>query len=281
MLVYRAPWHYLPLGPGSPAGWGLLAGWLTLGAALWWPQRQAPAHRAAAGIVAALTAMGLLALGGTYLVPVAVVIKFQFLRLAPLIAVVVALYVGHAADRLLRRAAQEQAEGLLAAALVLAAGVAGAYVLDAGHMLAAGGPPRLPGQRLHPTLAATGEPGLAALGGWAATDTAREAVFLIPPQVEGFRVRAQRAIVVDFKTVAFSDQAILEWDRRIQAVCGAPSGTRTPLGLLPHAYAARPLAALRSVGRQYGATHILTQVPHAGAPALYAADGWWVYAATP
>ncbi len=43
----------------------------------------------------------------------------------------------------------------------------------------------------------------------------KDAIFIIPPTMEDFRLRANRAIVVDWKAFPFKDSAIIEWRDRI------------------------------------------------------------------
>jgi len=53
---------------------------------------------------------------------------------------------------------------------------------------------------------------------WIRLNTPEDAVFIIPPYIEDFRLGANRAIIVDFKAFTFKDQSIIEWRSRIADV---------------------------------------------------------------
>jgi len=53
---------------------------------------------------------------------------------------------------------------------------------------------------------------------WIQGNTPDDAVFIIPPRMDDFRLGANRAIVVDWKAFPFKDSAIIEWKERIYDV---------------------------------------------------------------
>lgn len=55
--------------------------------------------------------------------------------------------------------------------------------------------------------------------------TSKHSIFLTPPNFGKFRLTAQRAIVVDFKSFPFQDTAMLEWQQRLFDSYGVPSTT--------------------------------------------------------
>ena len=59
-----------------------------------------------------------------------------------------------------------------------------------------------------------------ALYAWIHANTPKDAVFLSPPEVEGFRLQSERAIVVDWKTPPFLPKEVLEWHHRLTEVAG-------------------------------------------------------------
>lgn len=55
---------------------------------------------------------------------------------------------------------------------------------------------------------------------WASENTHVDALFIVPPNYQTFRVKAERAIVVDFKAFVFDDESMVEWLARLEAVVG-------------------------------------------------------------
>jgi len=53
------------------------------------------------------------------------------------------------------------------------------------------------------------------VGQWVRENTPKEAVFLVPPEFESFRLVANRAIVADWKAFPFQEKAMLEWAERM------------------------------------------------------------------
>lgn len=57
---------------------------------------------------------------------------------------------------------------------------------------------------------------------WLKQNTEEDAILLSPPEMEGVRFHAQRAIVVDWKAVPIVPSEIIEWHRRLEDVTGRP-----------------------------------------------------------
>jgi len=55
---------------------------------------------------------------------------------------------------------------------------------------------------------------------WIRANTPKEATFLTPPQMERFRLGAERPIVVDWKGSAYVPSELVEWYRRLEDVSG-------------------------------------------------------------
>jgi len=53
---------------------------------------------------------------------------------------------------------------------------------------------------------------------WIRENTQENAIFIIPPTMEDFRLRANRAVIVDWKAFPFKDSAIIEWRDRINDI---------------------------------------------------------------
>ncbi|GAB4314793.1 MAG: hypothetical protein Kow0059_06760 [Candidatus Sumerlaeia bacterium] len=72
-----------------------------------------------------------------------------------------------------------------------------------------------------------GDEALADACGWIRTHTPPGAVFLIPPDIESFRILAERACVVDWKSVPFENRPLWEWfDRFARTADLAEAGAR-------------------------------------------------------
>jgi hypothetical protein len=94
--------------------------------------------------------------------------------------------------------------------------------------------------------------------------TPRDAVFLVPPNEQTLRLRAGRAIVIDFKGVPQLSGELIEWRDRLAAVLDLPDLRSLPHGDYPAAlrairdrYDALPPEHLESVARRYGARYVL------------------------
>jgi hypothetical protein len=67
----------------------------------------------------------------------------------------------------------------------------------------------------------TGMPGPETdLYAWILANTGKDAVFLSPPGLERFRLASERAIVVEWKAMAYAPSETLEWYRRLEDVAG-------------------------------------------------------------
>jgi hypothetical protein len=75
-------------------------------------------------------------------------------------------------------------------------------------------------------------------------------VFVVPPHEQEFRLRAERAIVVNFKCVPQLSRELAEWRDRLRDVLDLPD-----LRSLPHPYAAT-LTALRERYREVVPDHL-------------------------
>lgn len=103
------------------------------------------------------------------------------------------------------------------------------------------------------------------LAEWARKNTPKDAVFLVPPDEESFRVHAQRAIVVNFKGVPQLSAELPEWRDRLQAVLGLDTpgllALPKPLGRTLQAirarYAALPSTHHFAIAREYNARFVV------------------------
>jgi hypothetical protein len=98
---------------------------------------------------------------------------------------------------------------------------------------------------------------------WARQNTPADAVFLVPPQEEDFRLRARRAIVINFKGVPQLSGEFPEWRDRLRDVLDLPDLRVLPtpfastLAAIRDRYEALPPAHLEAVSRKYGARYVL------------------------
>jgi hypothetical protein len=123
---------------------------------------------------------------------------------------------------------------------------------------------------------------------WIRGHTPVDSVFIVPPNEQEFRLRAQRAIVINFKGVPQLSGELPEWRDRLTAVLDLPD-----LSSLPHPFAAT-LTAMRNRYREvdprhlaatakiYGARYIVTDQSFGPAwePMRVAMDGnptWLLY----
>jgi hypothetical protein len=99
---------------------------------------------------------------------------------------------------------------------------------------------------------------------WTRRHTPTDAVFLVPPDEQSFRLHAERAIVVNFKNVPQLSGELGEWRDRLQRVLDIPDIRRLPtpfprtLDAIRSRYASLPPSHLGSIARRYGARYVLT-----------------------
>jgi len=124
---------------------------------------------------------------------------------------------------------------------------------------------------------------------WARQHTDRNSIFLVPPGESGFRLNAQRAIVVNFKAVPQLGRELPEWARRVQAVTGVaelrqlPRGYARTLNELDRLYRERSAEELVRTAREFGAEYIVVErIVDGMSPAFQSAGGrYFVYRVQP
>jgi hypothetical protein len=98
---------------------------------------------------------------------------------------------------------------------------------------------------------------------WIRGHTPVDAVFLVPPSEQEFRLRAQRAIVVNFKGVPQLSSELPTWRDRMQAVLDIDDLTKLPrpfpatLAAIRQRYDSIPPEHLEAAARRYHARYIL------------------------
>ncbi len=99
---------------------------------------------------------------------------------------------------------------------------------------------------------------------WIRQNTPIDAIFLVPPDEQAFRLRAQRAIVVNFKAVPQLSGELPAWRDRLRDVLDLPDLMTLPrpfettLHAIRQQYESLPPEHLQSIARKYGARYVLT-----------------------
>jgi hypothetical protein len=96
---------------------------------------------------------------------------------------------------------------------------------------------------------------------WIRENTPVEAVFIAPPYMEDFRLRAERAIVVDFKSFAFRENDALEWKTRLADLTNGipyqPGADR--YDEMRAGYRSLTASQVRHLSRKYGAEFVVIE----------------------
>lgn len=155
-----------------------------------------------------------------------------------------------------------RARPFVVAGVLLLAGVAGAVA--ASTRLLAGPTLRNPlGLKLAGLQG--DDAGYLELTAWARENTAKDAVFLVPPSEESFRVHARRAIVANFKGVPQLSAELPEWRDRLQGVLALDTAgllaLPQPLGrtltAIRQRYDELPPEHHAAVAREYDARYVV------------------------
>jgi hypothetical protein len=132
------------------------------------------------------------------------------------------------------------------------------------------------------------DPSYLAACDWIAANTPVDAVFLVPPDEQAFRLRARRAIVVNFKSVPQLSGELAAWRERLSQVLMLPDLTTLDrpfdqtLAAIRARYESRTPEQLQNVARRYGARYILVahRWPDSWEPYrmnLAANNAWFLY----
>lgn len=115
--------------------------------------------------------------------------------------------------------------------------------------------------RIQPTL--TVRTDWDSLCAWIQQHTPRDAIFITPPYLEGFRLRAERAIVVDFKSTAYLEADVREWRDRLLDLTSHVVYTRKqdPYPAMRVGYQSLTPDAIRLVAAKYRATFVVAERP--------------------
>ena len=117
-----------------------------------------------------------------------------------------------------------------------------------------------------------------ALFDWART-TGNDSVFLIPPSMSNFREKAERAVVVDWKAIAYRPDEMIEWFHRLEAINGGEGSLKnvSGTGLRDNSrYDSLSTEALRAVIRTYDVDYVVINrdtISEARAPSVVYENG--------
>jgi hypothetical protein len=108
------------------------------------------------------------------------------------------------------------------------------------------------------------EPEYLAVADYARQNTPIDALFLVPPNESEFRLRAQRAIIVNFKAVPQLGSELAEWSQRLRDVLGLddlqkqlPNGFDKVGPAMGRLYDNRSADDLFAVARKYDARYVV------------------------
>jgi len=87
----------------------------------------------------------------------------------------------------------------------------------------------------------------------------RDALVLVPPSVPHFKLHSLRSVVVDFKCFPFTDQGMIMWAERMEAVLGIPLRPGLEWYKSDALFSSRPAPALVEVAQHYHAQYILSR----------------------
>jgi hypothetical protein len=108
-----------------------------------------------------------------------------------------------------------------------------------------------------------------ALYAWARS-TELDSRFLVPPEMEDFRLQARRPVVVDWKTAPFVPSELIEWYERIDAISG---GTKPrSLEAAMNGYSRLGPEVLRTLSKRYSVSYVVLKKPVTTA----VPEGWTV-----
>lgn len=100
---------------------------------------------------------------------------------------------------------------------------------------------------------------------WIRANTDPTAVFLTPPEIDRFRLFAERAIVADWKAVPHRPDEFLLWYGRIRDIANDPAALSDLA--FREGYRTHDADGLTRVARTYGADHVMTRVDRQAVPA--------------
>lgn len=119
---------------------------------------------------------------------------------------------------------------------------------------------------------------------WIKEHTPEDTVFITPPYKEDFRLRAERAIVVDFKSFAFQEKDAQEWRERLfnltSHIAYQKRGNRYQEMRL--GYTSLSEQAFMELAKKYRADFVVMEKPnHLEFPTVYENSSYILYRVSP
>ena len=285
LAQFRAPHHYLfySFPTRSLIRFGALVGLGAISFVLLARRRPVHHHAFLIRLLIGITGLCLLAFLCTEITPVPFVAQFQLFKttvLAKLLMVIlicgaVAAWLPEALARFFERLMDLKGWGL-GVMSVLWVLVIGGIVGGVDALRAKIGP-----------LAHAGTP-TALVETWAQTQTPSEAIFAVPPSWSGFRSRAQRAIVVNFKAFPYRTGFNHAWFERLTQLAPIPLPDRGSPALqdsLDAAFLRQSASTLHRLARRYAFDYVVRDRPFSqespSFEAVFTTSEWIVYRIDP
>ncbi len=282
LFEYRSPHHYHPNIFGNKEVYWPLA-LLVASLPVWWLERRQAEGRVVQ-LILALVASQVIAYAATFCWESTTIIRLFLWRLSVPLVLLCGIAFGHglvcaARTRRIRDVVVAASTFLLVIAFV-----------DGGPIMRRGW--RIDPNRMRRSLTAVVFPTAKTVEGqrrvepiltWIDRHAPKNAVFLAPPGTDDFRLRARRAVFVDWKCCPMKGDEIAEWARRMKAVIGTK--TLPAKGYALHRegnrrYERRSLQSLAELAKKEGLTYVLAKNRGPVPPSLkklVTKYGWSVY----
>lgn len=281
--VFRAPHHYLPDAFPLPAvlSFGLIAGAGLLAFSFPQVRKLLTAPRETGLLLLFITLACLIGYLFTTVWPVFFIVKLQLFKTTVLAKLLFVLILSATVSRLMPTFLWRSAARWLAGPWPSFMALAGWTIVCVGLIT---GNPFIRSRALPWEHEKTP---MAQLERWIRTQTPTEAIVAVPPSWDGFRTRARRAIVVNFKAFPFREDHMQGWYRRLldMAPIAPPErGGAALLPLLDEAYEQLPAGALLERSERYGFSYVVRQTPLPSSHSferVFQAEPWVVYRIRP
>lgn len=113
---------------------------------------------------------------------------------------------------------------------------------------------------------------------WAKKNTFQEALFLIPPEFESFRLIANRAVVADWKSFPFQEEAMYEWAQRMCDIGNLKDCQfrNISLDMISNGYRTHTQNSVQQLAHKYHFQYLITK-KRVDLKEIYATNNYFVY----